>query len=423
MGLLALWILERPVGLAALALPLLLLLWARRPTAPLRVATGALELWRSTTDGDPPRTASGARRIPPRTWLLAASLVAGAVAVAGPRRSVPPPQVSWTLELDRSPSMYLPVAAGAAQTRYDLALERALEELERLDAGPEERRWTSSAGESARGATPPRAWAVAPAVAAPELSAGRGDRIPISDRLDPEGLSVTGGVASGGAAVPGIVADSGGRRVLWNGAALVDGGPSPSRRVRVDAGIAAELRELVELWCAERGLSVLDDGGEVALWIEVPPSADERSVRVLAEGWGLRGRARVAAADGDAAWSALDGTPVAWSSGPGRLGVALTQVEAFEGGSAALALDWARWLDAHLLPAADVVPFAERQAAGAARTWSFRTPAAEAGTTQVADAVPAPAAWLSLAALALALAALAPLRKGPAIARSEAPRA
>ena len=98
MGVLALWILERPAGLAALALPLLLLLWARRPTAPLRVATGTLELWRSTTDGAPPRSASGARRVPPRIWLLAAALAAGALAVAGPRRSVPPPQVTWTQE-------------------------------------------------------------------------------------------------------------------------------------------------------------------------------------------------------------------------------------------------------------------------------------------------------------------------------------
>lgn len=423
MGVLAVWILERPVGLATLALPILLLLWARRPTAPLRVATGAFELWRSTNDGDPPRTASGARRVSPRTWLLAAALVAGALAVAGPRRSDPPPRVTWTLELDRSPSMYLPVAEGAARTRYDLALERALEELERLDVGPEARLWISSAGEQARGSAPPGAWGVAPIVPAPELSAGRRDRIFISDSLDPDQLSAAGGVAGGGAPVPGVVADSGGRRVLWDGAALVDGGPSPARRVRVDSGIAGELRELVELWCAERGLSVLDDGGEVALWIELPAPADERSVRVLAEGWGLRGRARVAAADGDEAWSALDGTPVAWSSGPGRLRVALTHVEAFEGGSAALALDWARWLDAHLLPASDVVSFAERQAAGAARTWSFAPPAAEAGTTQAADGVPAPAAWLSLVALALGLAAFAPLRRGRSNARSAASRA
>jgi hypothetical protein len=356
---------------------------------------------------------------------MIAALVAGALAVAGPSAPPMPLAELWELELDRSPSMFLAVEEGRSRTRYELALEMALAELEAREVPARARRWSTPGLPAVVAEAPPRSWGLAPRLPVPELglppAAGR---LRVTDRLPAYALLPRGGVASGGPAVPGPIAASAGRWLLWDGAAIVDGGPAAPRGVWIDPALAGPLRELIELWAEERGLGAVPDPDQADLVLGVVSGGESRPVRLEQGTWWLTGSAVPAPAEAETFsgvhFEAQDGAPLLWSPGAGRLATALTSVERLGGDPAACALAWGQLLDRALLPPPGLVSYAERQAAGEPRRVAPSPREAPRGERPAATP---PGAYLALLALLLALAALSPTlgRRSPIPFRRRGP--
>jgi len=319
---------ERPWAWWALIVPIALLLLAKRPLRPRTVATGALGLWRRVQES--PRGGGGERpQIPPGLWWLCAGLVAGALAMAGPKERAPGSVRTWTVIVDRSPSMHLPVAPGGeARLAHALALLED-EWLGHVKTGDEVRWFDGS--DWAVGLDLPEAWADAPRapMARPmwRLWDAPGvvwlcDRAPELERL---AASVC---ASGGAAAPGPVAVDGEDRLDWSedGLLRVVGG-APPRSVRVVA-LGGELETFIELWADERGLS-LNRGGH-----------SPEDVLVVTRGSG------------------------AAQSMAGLLSLRPGEGELEGSDPAAFALFWSERLDGHCLPAAGLSPVTARAQIG-----------------------------------------------------------
>lgn len=376
---------ERPLGLAALVLPALLLWLLRRPARPPLVATGTLALWRAAAGAQGARGRLR-RGLPPRVLLAALALALASLALAGPRtlpRQVP---VAWVY-LDRSPSLFLPWGPGEA-TRLERALELAFARLEPLRRQGGRVRWiTFQAGGRLEheGDRPPMAWRRRPAAPAPEPPWRRLDHpgaLWVTDRAPSALRRHAALIASGGAAVPGPVAAEGRRRILWDGEGLVEATEhAPAQGLWVDPRAPAEVRTLAELFARERELD-LDRGSEPALEIAFAgPAAGAPSVTAWAarDGWRVRGRigpSGAGTAPGNP-WLVAEGVERREASeeerpavgtalvraAPGRIVWALAGPLALEGDPAAFALSLARLLDASLLPPPDVVPLSERLAA------------------------------------------------------------
>jgi hypothetical protein len=395
----------RPTGWLALVLPLAVLLLARRAPRPRLAATGTLALWRAAAR----REVGGERRrggLPPETWLTLAALSLGALALAGPRR--PPLHRPWTVVVDRSPAMHLPLDGAAGPTRLHAAVARARAWLEREGAREIEwATWTREGRAGVRAGAPPAEWLDAPATSQPA---------PPWERLDRPGhLWVLGAPpspeprwagwsASGGAAAPGAVAALPGGRLHWDGEALVERAGGPPASVSTSE-LPPLLETFARAWAGARGVDLAGPGAVASLHIDCPGCESAGGlVRAGRDGWSGEGPlAASPAGEGWDVWLAdpASGAPLVRAR-PGAVRVDW-RLEATAGDPAAFALSWGRLLDGALLPPADVVPLAGRLAQGEGGLRAPRAPAAEPrGGERL------PAALAGLALLCAVLAALLP---------------
>jgi len=323
---------ERPLAWWGLCLPLLILLAAKQPLRPRVMATGALSLWRRVLET--PGTGGGERPAVPRgIWWLCAGLIAGVLAMAGPRSLAAGAARTWVVVVDRSPAIYLAAEAPASTTRLERGLELLEEEWRDLVREGDTVRWFDGTEWSER-ASFPEAWRSAPRAPMRAPDWGRWDapgsvwlcaRPPL---LEPEEASLC---ASGGRAAPGPVAIDGADRLDWIDGGLVRVlGGAPRRSVRlVDVG--GELADFVELWAEERGLE-LSSGGA---------SGDDVLV--------------ISKAAGEASAGAAQG---------GVISVALGEEALGEKDPAEFALLWSERLDEACLPATGLSPVSARAPIG-----------------------------------------------------------
>jgi hypothetical protein len=407
----------RPLGLLALLLPAIVLWLARaRPLLPT-VAIGTLALWEEVA---PPVARSGARprgRISLALALLAIALTLGALALAGPRPAQASTGLTWRIVVDRSPTMYRANAAGelpiAAATR---AVERWLaENVSRADRVL----WQAPGGsldERSEGRSMPSEWLRAPRI--PRMT----PRFAEEDRagawwITRAPLAVTPRTAGVCAAAieptHGPISVVGTTRFDWNGERIeeIPGGAN-SARVIATSELPDPIDAFVATWAEARGLAYERGASSevgVALTLRPAPDGSARTIDAGRDGWSargaVRGSARVSDEGGDLeTWLEHGGVSVV-THGPGRIEIAWSDMERASGDPAAFAVSWAALLDHALLPHPAVVPLAERMASAPQRFEPPRAlPLSEASLAAV-DAGPKIAAWLSLAALVLALAA------------------
>ncbi|MDP6763721.1 MAG: hypothetical protein QF860_12750 [Planctomycetota bacterium] len=402
----------RPAGLLALALPVLLLLLHRARSRPPSVATGTLGLWRDL-EGTARRADRRLRRaVPPRLWLLCASLTLGAAALGGPRLPAPPAARTWSVVVDRSPSMYL---SSDGSTRLALALDRARALLEMGRAGGDALEWESFFGGEHHvhaGDAPPAAWLTEPRAPAAEPAWETLDapgRLWVTDALPEPAPRFAGWAASGGEAVPGPVGRTREGVVVFDGEGLTTRPAQTAPPILVLTGpLPGEVTELARLWAAERGLDVADGPTPGALLdLRGVSEGPVSTVPVGRDGWSARAVARAAPlADGRGPlvpWLADEARRVAF--GPGRVVCAIEGLDELTGDPAAFAVSWAELLDAACGPPAGCVPTAERRAAG---TGGAAEPAAPE-PAPIEGRPPLPVdAWLAVGALLAALVALWP---------------
>ncbi len=441
----------RPLGLWGLALPVLLFLLSRLRARPRSLATGTLFLWKEVARVAPQRTRRATCGTTPATWIAIAALACGALALAGPTVVRPEAPRTWSLVIDRSPSMFLPLDAGDAGSddrRIDAAVRVACERVSAL-AGPDDRvRWFASGRaplELDVGARPPAEWWTPPAWFEVEPDWTLHDApgvIAVTDREPDAKPEHAGWSASGGGAVHGTIATFDGERVEWDGTALTTRpDASPPRVVsfvapaNVESGAVEPLYELARVWAHARGLDFDESGARAssaALVVSIAsadlaPDADGTFVAGR-DRWTLACRvaARSRAADGDDralrgasgvgpgdAWLvgiAPDGARGAERAlvvgSPGVVRVAWSAMDEPRGDTAAFAVSWSRLFERWTRPASGVVPLAERRDAGAA---DVRDPVPPPPVEREEGERPAGAdlasAWLAGAAAALACAA------------------
>lgn len=404
----------RPLWLALLGLPVLLLLLSARRGRARELALGTARFFASD-DAEGERR----RRRRPLASTLAALLALAALALAlagpGPRQG-PASAVRLEVHVDRSPSIYLPVDGQAeGRTRLEAAVDRALE-LVKGSSVPAEIVWVDSTGtgpgdDGLRTGAFPAAWRRPPRTPRPEVDARLPDGgrvLLVTDRRPDPVPARAGWVASGGGPIPGAVALSEGGLLTWNG-----DDPSRPGSVEVREGeplrlvavgdVPPLLRELGDAWAASRGqrferleavpgdpaphLAVVAPDGAAA----VDAATSER--QLLGAGW--RARGRVPADHGvEAPWVA---------AAPGRVELALVgAIEVPEAEVPALAAEWFRALDAALLEPEGVVALPERLDAGAP---DVRLPAALAAGGEPSPSARRAAALRNLIGGALAAAA------------------
>ena len=417
---------SRPAGLAALLLPVLLLLLARIRTKPPDVPTGTFALWQRIAAALPSEARSHRPRIPLTTWILALALLSGALALAGPRFEAPAGPRTWTVIVDRSPSTSLPwVAPGAkpvgeqGETRLARALDAARSWLSDHAGAADRLRWVSPGREdlvTGRGGVPSPDWLAVGQSGAPRLAGlDRPGAMLVTDRTPVPKPAVAGWFAGGGGAVPGPVAADAEGLLVWDGDAVI-------RRPDVDSGgrvvlddreeLPREMRDVIAAWAAGRRIALAEGAVDGRLVVtSAAPSSEIGRAEVGRDGWRAEAQYGVGEElpDAERAWTrwleAPDGSVLIWSA-PGRIHTSLFDLAAAPGDPAIFALSWARLLDQAMLPHALVVPLEDRTQAGAASTREPETPPEEpikaASVTRMAlDA------WLAGLAAFLALVALA----------------
>lgn len=354
------WLALAPLGLWLLAT------LARAPQAP----SGTVELWRELD-----RAAPRSRRrawTDWRLWCASLALVAGALALAAPIRRGERPQTLWHVLVDGSPSMHLAWSGAEAadsdgRSRLARALELAQPWLAARRAAGDELvwvRWRAGAFEERRADACPSEWLRPTEVAlAP----------PPFERCDAPGWvwitdvarepRAAGLFASGGPAVPGVVAESARELFEWRGEGLV-ARPRPPARVALAADVPMVLGELVAAWAGARGLTVGQEPAALAV-VTVAGGEDRRAVGGRG-GWRLQGNAAALELEPDErAWLlAQDGSGVLVATRPGRVRVAWRSLNEPEGDLALCAVDWSELLDSVRLSAPEVVALDERRAAG-----------------------------------------------------------
>jgi len=417
---------ERPWGVLALLVPALVWLLAARGGRSVDVWTGTLAVWREVA-GPTPQRERRARRLPLAVRFLLAALVIGTLALVEPRAPSPAASRTWTVVVDRSPSMYLPwlAADGKSQrqlTRLEHAAEQARELLAQVRSEGDRVVWlTYEDGRPARieGGALPQAWLTASAIPQSEPpwpSHARTGTLWVSD-AEPAAAARDAGLAlSGGAAVPGFVAALGSTRVEWDGEQLrerADAGAQPV--VLLAPGAEGPVERVVRAWAQARGCEVAAQPGASPV-LAVVVDGGARSTRrgsgsmswAGRDGW----RWEVGLADAfhprGEVWLREDefGLPVvAWE--PGRVTLASGLYDREPAGDPAdFALSWSALLDRAGLAPAGVVPLAERRAAGAGRVRAPLPP-----STESTSPGGLPAAALAGSAAALALAALLTRRR------------
>ena len=370
------WEFTQPAFLLGMALPLALLLLCLRPARPVERATGALVIWQElaqaeSTDGERRR-----RRIPPAMLLLCAALVCVLLALAGPRRVMPPLESHWTLVVDRSAGMQLRLAQDEQRTRLDAALERALAWLDEGAQQEDEFVWSSPGRVDlrlARGERPPAAWLASarPAERPRWPEHDLAGVLWITDRA-PERLPERAGLfLGGGEARPGPISAG----VVWDGGELLEVTPLP--RVLVVESLPSLLEDLARAWAESAGFDVQSSAPTAELRLLGSTRAGEggeRRLRAGRDGWsvGLTLSASTVAVPADAldtVWLAEPDSGAALVlARPGVLRLAFHELGGLAGDPAAFAVSWARLFEEHALPPDGVVPYADRRAADAPRS-------------------------------------------------------
>ncbi len=367
----------RPLGLLALALPLIVLLWSLRRAPSLEEPTGAFRLWQELAAAKQQSTARSRRGLPPGlAWLLFA-LAAASLGSAGPRSSRAPRLERWEVVLDRSPSMFLPLEPDGGEARLRGAVRDAEAWLAQRGVDPELCTWIDSASGARRSRAELPALLEEPLVAEAEPAWERFDapgQLLVTDRAPGPGLEHASWVAVGGAAIPGLVD----RGLSWDGEELVETPASTPERVLTD-GLPVELEQLVEIWSSARGLASGGAAqGPVALRVEAVGTAGQGERRVGRDGWWILGdwsRPEGESARELSAW--LPERQVVWE--PGRVLVGLTEVSELGGDLGSMAASWATLFDRALSKHAGVAPLAERRAAGAPMERTGTAPEAKHG--------------------------------------------
>jgi hypothetical protein len=353
----------RPLGLLALALPLVVLILARRVRRPLGDTTGTLAVWRRVAAEAPPRAGRARLRLSPGLVLLLCALVLGALALAGPRAGARIER-TWRVVVDRSPSVHL-------DGRLVRGLAGTIEWLDGVGGEREWVYWDGAALVGQRGAAPPEAWTRAPRFPHPEPPFEAFDADGTLWVTDADRRSQRAGVfAGGGDAMPGLAAV--GERALFSfdGEQLFEStAPFPRRTVVVGPGVPVELAELARLWARARGLTTAEGvDGSTALHLTHTTGAAQPAAAAGRDGWTALGPAEAAVLD-----DPPHPRPTVWLEGearalvswrPGRIDVGWTAFEAVDGDPAAFAVSWSRLFDRALAPPPGVVPVSERTARG-----------------------------------------------------------
>lgn len=408
-------VLARPAGLAALALPALVLLLALRRRRPGARVTGTLALWPSGAAAGRAR-----RRAPPlAAWLAALALLLGALALCGPRAAAGAPR-TWTVVVDARASLALPAGDAGDEPRAAAGIARAAR-LVGARARPADRvRWLLRGGDElvlAPGAAPPASWWCA---ADPALAPGW-------EAFDAPGVTLVtdvalappparaGLVATGARPAPGPIGVEDGALLVWDGERVAPGGAPAPREAVVRAGggqaLPGPLERVLAAWCRARGVArVASASPRTALSFELVPAGEPRAVRCARDGWSADGAAAALEASSDASWRPwLEARTEGGASldvverAPGRVRTSLVRLDEPAGDPAAFAVSWAELLDEVSAPPAGVVPLAERRRAGEPleRAPLDPPPAPGAGAGGATDA------WLALCAALACLAALA----------------
>lgn len=386
---------EAPLLLGLLLLPVVALLRSLVRGAPRPGLLATLELLPRAEDA---ASAAPRRHVPLARLLLALAMVFAVLALARPRLGSVEASPPWRVIVDRSPSMGLELAED--RPRWRGALEALLDEVGEapllLVAGDEP-------GLESEGREPPSDWFEGPPHPEPDWpSLDRSGTWWLTDRA-PESPVRAGVAASGGEAVPGLVS-AGPAGAVWFDGSELQARPEAARRGHVALGpdLPEVVRLAVESWAAARGHG-LEGAGDP--WLRVVRAAgteqlDPGTARVSGLGWSLEAERA----------TRVQGEPVAKGAGlgwrPGELLVGLEGEVKLAGDGAAFALAVAGACDRALWPGGDVVPLAERAAAGPAVLQAGEP--RRVGSTEGHELGAACAA----AAAALALAALAAARGG-----------
>ena len=326
---------QRPWAFWAFLLPVLVLLLARSPLRPHRVATGALNLWRRVEESA--HAAGGERpKLPPALLFLVIGLFFGVLSLAGPRELSRGTSRTWQIVVDRSSAAYL-TSIGSERSRLDAALALLKSRLSAELRSGDSLRWFDGS-EWLGGPEVPSSWISAPRVA---VSAPRWEELDLPGviwvcPIEPESERSAATLCAGGAEVsPGAVALDGQDRLDWNRGDLrrVIGG-APQRTVMM-SGVDGRFADFVTLWAEERGLLLNDSGGGTQEVLRV-------SVESPGEDWGAE----------------------AWKSRPGLLLLSSAEGPALGGDPAQFALTWSELLDTLCLPPTGFSPVWARSLSG-----------------------------------------------------------
>lgn len=427
------WMATRPWAAVALLLPLLLLLLSLRRPERSRVLLGTARFFRGDSDAGSHRAR---RRWTASRIVAALALVAATGALVGLAPPLGPPAApTWTVVLDRSPSMHL--EHSQERTRLEVGVQRALRALEELPGQPEGTRVVfldGSAGGARIGAARPLADAApaaafaVPPVDLPEPPWGAFDRAGVMwvrDGAPAAPPEEAGWVSTGGSQIPGAIGFGVEGALHWTGEGT-ELHPDLRPRLRLSGDLPTSLVELAEEWAAERGVEVVESG-EADLIVEGASGASgARSVaRTGRDGWNAT--VELSRNDVEGAQGSLAGMPwleaepgeerggERWplvSRELGRLTVAPFDFTSRPAPPDAFAVSMARLLDGALRTPAWVVPLEERRAAGDGSAGppsapvELRRSLAEARRTQAHGERVATAVFALVAAALAALAAV-----------------
>ena len=378
-----------PSGLWALALPVVLALLSLRRGKPRSLHLGTLSLWRNLTGES--EGARIRRHIPLARVLLIGALVAGALALGGPRQKNPSTQATWHVVLDTRPAMFLehtttdgmPSGQGTRLAAGLSALERLLQQQDRRPALSWSRRVSGVTRlDRVAGERAPDAFVV-PGPPGHERSSWLALDEPhtlwVSDSMPPGSQPEHAGyVLSGGGPVPGPVASVGDRLLSVRAGEWIEETGLPTRCVFLGEGLPALLASFVGVWAEERGLELSEsDPGDDTLALRLvaarPGSDSPRMGHFGRDGW--QASAPMVAVGEESAsaprarrWLSVEVDGASWplvSWRPGWVRVAFGDpFEDRSGDPGAFAVSWADLLDRALLPAPSVLPQGERESAG-----------------------------------------------------------
>ncbi len=380
--------------------------------------TGSISIWRNIVPA-PGSAVEKTRRATPWPLVLALlGLTSGIFALAEPQRSPPRERApSWNLILDRSPSMFLPVAQDAPRTlRIQRAVDLAVDLCESAGVAADAREWTTFAFDgvhASRAARPPAEWLTrewGPGAPTPWERLDDPARVWLVDGGAALSPVRAGLVQTGAAPIPGAIADLGASCLFWDGEQFREQAWDPPRAgVFLAEDLPLDIGTLARLWAQERQLVLAQAGQPACLRIERAPAlsgAPTSAGKLFGVGWSADAQAVAPQpAPGERPWAEFESSAarfpaVSWR--PGVVRVALAALSAEQADAAAFAVAWAELFDQARLPDPEIVSMLERALAAPP---SVHAPPAHAGSAARPAALSA-APWLASLACALVLAAL-----------------